>query len=69
MEAGELRARFTYHAPKNDQPERYVAIRDEALKLASLIVDLTPESREQALAVTHLEQAVMWANFAIARRE
>jgi len=29
----------------------------------------TPESREQSLAITALEEAVMWANAAIARRE
>jgi hypothetical protein len=34
-----------------------------------MILDLTPESREQSLAITHLEQATMWANAAIARRE
>jgi hypothetical protein len=32
-------------------------------------VEHTPESREQSLALTNLEQAVMWANAAIARRE
>jgi hypothetical protein len=32
-----------------------------------LINDLCPESREKSLAITNLEQAVMWANAAIAR--
>lgn len=65
----ELDVRFTYHAPKGDQPERYEAIRDEGRVLAKLIVDSTPTSREQSLALTALEEAVMWANAAIARRE
>ncbi len=60
---------FTYHAPKGDQPARYVAIRDKAKELALLIADLTPASREQSVALTELETAVMWANAAIARNE
>lgn len=69
MDPQELEARFTYHAPSGDQPERYVAIRDQAKSLAQTIVASTPASREQALAITALEEAVFWANAAIARRE
>lgn len=65
----ELTNRFTYHALKYDQPERYEQIRTMARAFAQTIAKLTPESREQALAFTNLEQAVMWANAAIARRE
>ena len=64
-----LRKRFTYHAPKPGQPEKYTAIRDKAKELAEMIVELVPESREQSLALTNLEQAVMWANAGIARNE
>lgn len=60
---------FTYHAPKGDQVERYQQIRDKAKELALLIVDLTPYSREQSLAITELEKAVAFANAAIARNE
>jgi hypothetical protein len=69
IDADELAIRFTYHAPQGTQPERYQAIRDAAAQLADLIVSTTPDSREQALAITHLETAVMFANAAIARRE
>lgn len=65
----EIETRFTYHAPKGDQPERYQELRDEAKRLATLIVLRTPESREQSLALTKLEEATFWANAAIARRE
>lgn len=64
----ELRTRFTYHAPKPEQISKYDALRYEAWLLASMIVDLTPPSREQSEALTHLETAVMFANAAIARR-
>ena len=64
----ELENRFTYHRPKDDQPAKYEAIRGQAKALAELIVDLTPESREQSTALTKLEEVSMWANAAIARR-
>lgn len=60
---------FTYHKPKEDQPERYVAIREKAKELALLIDDCCPDSREKSLAFTNLEQSVMWANASIARNE
>lgn len=60
---------FTYHAVKDGQQERYSEIRETAYRFASLIVVETPPSREQSLALTALEEAVMWANAAIARNE
>jgi hypothetical protein len=60
---------FTYHPPKEGQPEKYVAIREKAKELAYVIEEMTPQSREQSLAITHLENAVFWANAAIARNE
>lgn len=60
---------FTYHPPKDDQPERYVAIRAKAKELATLYAELVPSSRELAVALTNLEQSVMWANAGIARNE
>ena len=58
---------FTYHAPKDGQPEKYQAIREKAKELAYLIQDLVPPSREQSLAMTKLEECSMWANAGIAR--
>lgn len=60
---------FTHHAPFADQAERCQAIRACAKTLANLILFTTPQSREQSLALTNLEQAVMWANAGIARNE
>ena len=61
--------RFTYHTPKDDQPKRYINIRETALGLARHIDKNCPESREKSLAVTKLEECVMWANASIARNE
>lgn len=69
MTSEELETRFTYHPPKDDQGGRYIEIRKAGKILAEIVTNLTPESREQSLAITHLEQAIMWANAAIARRE
>ena len=69
MDVKELDKRFTYHAPKGDQAERYTALRASARLFAMAIVSNTPESREQSVALTNLEQAVFWANAAIARNE
>ena len=60
---------FQYHKPKDDQPPRYVDLRDQARSFAIAIVENTPESREQSLALTKLEECVMFANAAIARHE
>lgn len=58
---------FTFHAPKGDQPERYQKIREKAKALALLLVEVCPDRRERSLALTKLEEAVMWANAGIAR--
>jgi hypothetical protein len=60
---------FTYHSPKSDQPERYEKIRKKAKELAYMIHEHCPTSREKSLAMTNIEQGVMWANASIARNE
>ena len=60
---------FKYHAPKGNQQERYVALREKAKECALLIDEMCPDSREKSLAMTKLEEAVMWANASIARNE
>ena len=68
MDRVELDNRFIYHSPNVDQVTYYSAIRQTAKEFAEFIVDSTPESREQSLAITALEETVFWANAAIARR-
>jgi len=69
MEEETIDNNFTYHKPKEGQPEKYVSIRDTAKIFAYLIDDLCPDSREKSLAFTKLEEAAMWANASIARNE
>ena len=60
---------FTYHRPFGDQPQRYERIREVARSLALTIQKCCPESREKSLALTKLQEAVMWANASIAINE
>lgn len=65
----EVMRRFTYHPPHGNQTERYGRIRAAARTFAKLLLGCCPDSRERSLALTKLEEAVMWANASIARNE
>lgn len=60
---------FSYHPPKEGQAGKYELIRAAGKDLAMHITGLTPPSREQSLALTHIEEAIFWANAAVARHE
>lgn len=60
---------FTYHPPKDNQSARHAGIRANAKALAVCIAESTPTSREQSVALTKLDEVVMFANAAIARNE
>ena len=64
----DLKRRFNYHPP--DEPMRsmaHTAIREALMAVAADIITQTPASREQSLAITKLEEAMFWANAALAR--
>ena len=65
----EIERRFTYHAPKGSQVDRYAQINTATKELAYLIRDVTPAGREQSLSITKLEEVRMRANQAIATGE
>lgn len=60
---------FSYHKPFGTQPERYEALRAKAREFAQFIEDNCPDSREKSVALTNLQQTVMWANASIAINE
>lgn len=60
---------FEYHESQADQPDRYKHLRALAKNLAASIYLCCPPSREQSVALTKLEEVIMWANAAIARNE
>lgn len=63
-----IETNFTYHAPSESQVDRYTLLRNKAKELAYAIDERCPSSREKSLALTNLEQAIMWANASIARQ-
>ena len=59
---------FTYHPPKGPgQQALYSDLGAAFMAMALLIVDTVPLGREQALALTAIEEARMWSNAGIAR--
>jgi hypothetical protein len=67
---GQLEHRFGYHPPPTpDVAAAHGQVRSTLLDAADTIVELTgAPSREQSLAITKLEEAMMWANADIARK-
>lgn len=59
--------RFKYHAPDDVKIEQHSWVRHEAHAVAREWESNLPEGREKALAITKLEEAMFWANAAIAR--
>jgi len=57
---------FMYHAPNEEQIEKYKAIREQGKKLAEIIVACTPVCADQTAAIRKIREAVMTANAAIA---
>lgn len=62
---------FTYHGRRGKVSD-FTAIREKAKDLAELIdktieADAPKAGREKALAITKVEEAVMWANAGLAR--
>lgn len=57
-----------HHAPKNNEDaERHAFLRSRVRELAEYIESDVPPGRERSLAHTKLEEAMFWANAAIAR--
>lgn len=69
MTDDQIHNNFSYHAPDQRQTVKYAQLRAEAKALAFIINGFCPESREKSLAMTKLEEAIMWANASIARNE
>ena len=63
-----LEHRFTYRAPDKAKIAQHAAVRAACLDCAKIIDSVTPMGRELSLAITHIEQAMFWANAAIARK-
>lgn len=69
IDGAEIERRFDYHGPAGDQDkiDRHHSVRDTFRMAALRMIDTIPPGREQSLVITKLEEAMMWANAAIAR--
>lgn len=63
----DLERRFTYHKPTEEKAAKFPVIRDKAKELAYILEDLCSNGREKSLALTKLEEVIMWANAGISR--
>ncbi|HEY2066340.1 MAG TPA: hypothetical protein VGG84_10315 [Gemmatimonadaceae bacterium] len=65
--SADLAHRYDYHAPTAEAVALHEQLRGRCLMLADLFDQQLPPSREKSLAQTNLEDALMWANAAVAR--
>ncbi len=68
MDNADLENRFKFHpANSSNKANAHENIRSSCLSLAKYINETVPEGREKSLAITHLEEVMMWSNAGIAR--
>lgn len=70
MATEDIENRFAYHPPKDEANKNAHEGVRAALKTVAHQIDASPDipnGREKALALTKLEEAMFWANAAIAR--
>jgi hypothetical protein len=70
VDQDELNKRFDHHPPKDDDTiHRHEEIRRHGKMFAYAVTQLVPAGREQSMALTDIEDAVMHANAGIARNQ
>ena len=68
MDSNDLNNRFAFHAATDDEKRNaHTSVRSNCLTLANFLNNTLPEGREKSLAITHLEEVMMWGNAALAR--
>lgn len=68
MDREEIDNRFGYHPPRSQKRVgQHQVARNLFRNIAMSLVDLLPEGREKRTCITRLEEAMFWANAALAR--
>lgn len=68
IDPADIENRFAFH-PATDEEKRdaHTSVRQQCRQLADFLNEKLPDGREKALAITHLEEVMMWGNAALAR--
>jgi hypothetical protein len=69
MASDDINRRFDYHRPTGTKVQDHESVRADVKATAEFFDFILPAGREKALALTKLEEALFWANAAIARQE
>lgn len=67
-EVADVENRFKFHPATEKTGPQHDQVRNTMLRVAKQMVRDLPEGRERSLVLTHLEEAMFWANAAIARQ-
>jgi hypothetical protein len=68
MQTSDLENRFAFHPATTEEKQNdHASVRANCLYLANFLNEKLPEGREKSLAITHLEEVMLWGNAALAR--
>lgn len=68
MDPADIANRFAFHAATTEEKrDAHTSVRQSCRALADFLNEKLPEGREKALAMTHLEEVMLWGNAALAR--